>query len=168
MEWRSSKQFPKDFWLPGRRWQSPDFPEHFVLLRGFHVQSTAPTLHPRASSCTSQIPSSGGAQGTLKALTALRLQQFPGSKPAMDTGAASSHTCSSQTHPACSDPALQSFSGASRYQYQLPTPWHSPGTAGSPQARQEHSDPTHSPSPWLPTTHRAPTNQSTAPSSALP
>lgn len=32
----------QDFWLPGWRWQSPDFPKHAVLLRGFHVQGTAP------------------------------------------------------------------------------------------------------------------------------
>lgn len=38
---------------------------------------------------------------------ALRLQQFPRSKPAMDTGEFSSHLQQPETHPACSDPALQ-------------------------------------------------------------
>lgn len=32
----------QDFWLPSWRWQSPDFPKHFMFHSSFHVQITAP------------------------------------------------------------------------------------------------------------------------------
>lgn len=141
------------------------------VTQRFPRSKHSPTLHLRASSCTSQIPSPavpGCAQGTLKAAHSTQTPAVPWVQ--------ASHGHRSSLCPHLQQPdtssllrsSLQSFFGASRYQCLLPTPWHSPGTAGSPQGRQGHADPTHSTSPWLPTMHRAPTNRSTAPSSALP
>lgn len=97
---------------------------------------------------------------------ALRLQQFPGSKQAMDTGAASSHTCSSQR---LNQPAQSLIFWSLQVPVSAPCTlaqlWH---CRKSPGPGRNTLILTHSTSPWLPATHKAPTNQSTTPRSVLP
>lgn len=68
----------------------------------------------------------------------LRLQQLPRSKQAMDTGAAPSHTCSSQRHnqPAQIHPAPHFLEP----QVPVSAP-HTLALQEFPRARQEHGDP---------------------------
>lgn len=110
-----------------------------MLLKGFHVQSTAPLCthlcKPDPLLCCAWV-----CTGHPKSISlALRLQQFPRSKQAMDTGAASSHACSShQTQPTCSEPHFLEPPGTSFSSLH-------PGTALAlqevPRARQGHADP---------------------------
>lgn len=76
----------QDFWLPSWRWQSPDFPKHFMLDSSFHVQITAPLCtreHPLVQARCPPLLCPGYTQGTLKAGHGhLDASRFPGqSKP---------------------------------------------------------------------------------------
>lgn len=147
----------------------PRFSSAPCITQRFPRSDHSPALHSRASTCTRQIPSSavpGYAQDTPKAAhshsdSSSSLGQ---SKPwtqeqPLPTPAAARDTTSLLRS------TLHLIFWSLRYQYQLPTPWH---CRNSPGPGRSTLIPTHSTSPWLPTTHKAPTNQSTISSLVLP
>lgn len=123
-----------------------------------------------APTCASQIPSSavpGCAQGTLKA----------------SPWHSDSNSSLGQSKPWTQEQPLPTPAAATRLNqpaqslifWSLQVPVSAPCTLAQPWHCRKSPGPgrdtlilTHSTSPWLPTMHKAPTNQSTTPSSVLP